>query len=257
MKGFRLTLLLCSCCRFSHRTCNNAHILVLQFNESPSYLQQDSSLRWSFSKLTVIGGEKQMDGSWKGGCVKRQQESFDTPEEAQQARTAAADGSFMWECSVDEFLACAPSVQAAATMFQPAEVTFQQQGKSFETRVLDALGATYPTTQLFELRKLFTAESLAIVARKLGGWIAGGTIKVDENADCAHISDSAVRHVIASYEMRGDNKRVPHSLLSDSIEVRQALLGGQWMHSRCLLLLIDSFVRCSYFAVLFPLHVQA
>ena len=152
VNAFQTCILILLCIVLDHcRTCNNAHILVLRFAplKSPAVSFLPNSGCWQFSTLAVTrGGRQQADGSWQGGRVECVTRSFRTRMEAQsalQAEQAEAGsrkggGGLEWECSVDEFLSCAPEVQQAARMFQPPHtLDFHQQGVSLDQRMQHAL----------------------------------------------------------------------------------------------------------------------
>jgi hypothetical protein len=144
-------------------TCNNAHILVLKFNQQPSQLYKltDDEVTdpFGYHKLMVDGGEQGDDGTWRGGVVVAKRVGFE--DAANEAREQEADNTFVWECTVDEFLRCSAAVQKNARMFQPERVTFgQHAGKSLKKCILMALQAAHPAVPKATLEAMITSADV-------------------------------------------------------------------------------------------------
>lgn len=101
-------------------TCNGDHVLVLQFNEPPSAVDVDTrgdhTHTFCFRAFT-----REQDGE-----VVHKAFDFSSRDEAEQARAQALAEwrPLVWECTVDQFLACSDAVREGATMFQPDLVQF-------------------------------------------------------------------------------------------------------------------------------------
>jgi hypothetical protein len=139
-------------------TVNNHHILVLQFNNRPTTVQQWPglpSLPWYYSAYQIDA---------RTGVVVNRAFSFATRAEAVAARDAAVAAwtPLEWECTVDDFLRASVSVQASARMFQPGAVSFAPPIKSLQRRLQEALGRDP------------TADEIKRVAWAIGVWLTDG-----------------------------------------------------------------------------------
>lgn len=116
-------------------TCNGDHVLVLQFNEAPSAVdvetRRDHTRTFCFRAFS-----REQDGE----VVQR---TFDFPSraEAEQARARALAEwrPLVWECTVDQFLACSDAVRDGATMFQPDLVHFSPPSNTLLKRLSAAV----------------------------------------------------------------------------------------------------------------------
>jgi hypothetical protein len=149
-------------------TCNGAHILVLKFNLRPSGVFLMPQRGFACSKPFYFWDLRVTEN---GSKVVKQSQSFATREEAQSARDEADERwtPLIWECTVDQFMACCSVVRLVAQMFQPDAVQFQSKGRSLKQQL---------TAQLRMIKgqedRTATDSETELTAWVLGLWLTDG-----------------------------------------------------------------------------------
>ena len=141
-------------------TCNGSHVLVLEFNGQPSSVQRRTeatvALPFFYTALVV-----------DGGLMVERSFSYATQAEADRARAAAVAAwrPSQWECTVDQFLRCAPAVQAHATMITATDTLFTPPLQPLRSRLQKVL------------RRDVSEQDVDDAAWLIGVWLTGRTEK--------------------------------------------------------------------------------
>jgi len=138
-------------------TCNGSHILVVQFNDRPTQVQEwpgaTVSKPFYFAMFKV-----------EGQLVVHKTTSFVSQAEAEAARAEAVAlwQPLLWECTVDQFLRCSPTVQGSAMMIQPGAMSFAPPQMNLRARLTSVL------------QRGVTDAEVQNVAWVIGMWLSDG-----------------------------------------------------------------------------------
>ena len=240
-------------------TCNADHILVLHAETHPRVVQETE--RWTIRHVVLRRGS---DDASLILCEERADEqTYLTADDANTVVSGFASDFVVFECSVRDYLGrMSTAAQERCTMFQPANVHFAQTAQSLQQTMDRLMRRRVTFTELAETAWMIAlwlmcgafdgADTYYItqdgsgyhgVVQRICNWyctltgallhplITHKSLSPSGNTVCearftdAALADFLFRRILDEYGL-SDKKDLPLSLLTDTCDVRRALLAG-------------------------------
>ena len=198
-------------------TCNGDHILVLQCRPRSVPLQLNG--QWRLRCITTCPGKDV--GSFVL-CESLLPQTFRDAAAAEQAN-APESSPFVFECSVNDFMSLPDELQRRCMMYRPVLVNFPQFGLSLQQRMETICKRTVTADDVTETAWMLGLRLTQRNEANKKEW--NGDILVRCKQWRSLHDDDMIVSLLKSYGV-ADDLRIPHSLLTDTRDVRRALLAG-------------------------------